>query len=52
MGPGYSYEDTPDEFNAWLCYRVLVDFVLANDVSAYMVFVLKVGVYDTRSLFD
>ncbi|KAJ2746401.1 phosphatidylethanolamine N-methyltransferase [Coemansia sp. BCRC 34301] len=35
MGPDYSFEAVPIEFNAWLLYRQLVDLILLNDFTAY-----------------
>ncbi|KAJ2839228.1 phosphatidylethanolamine N-methyltransferase [Coemansia erecta] len=35
MGPGYSFESVPIEFNVWLLYRQLVDLVLLNDFATY-----------------
>ncbi|KAJ2355071.1 phosphatidylethanolamine N-methyltransferase [Coemansia sp. RSA 2618] len=35
MGPGYSFESVPIEFNVWLLYRQLVDLILLNDFTAY-----------------
>ncbi|WVF67351.1 hypothetical protein IAT40_002106 [Kwoniella sp. CBS 6097] len=38
MGQGYKWEDVPDEFNAWLMFRQLVDVVLLNDFVSYTCF--------------
>ncbi|OCF30914.1 phosphatidylethanolamine N-methyltransferase [Kwoniella heveanensis BCC8398] len=38
MGEGYRWEDVPDEFNAWLMFRQLVDVVLLNDFVSYTCF--------------
>ncbi|KAJ2660084.1 phosphatidylethanolamine N-methyltransferase [Coemansia sp. RSA 1200] len=35
MGPDYSFESVPIEFNVWLLYRQLVDLILLNDFAAY-----------------
>ncbi|KAJ1887570.1 phosphatidylethanolamine N-methyltransferase, partial [Kickxella alabastrina] len=35
MGPDYSFENVPIEFNVWLLYRQLVDLILLNDFAAY-----------------
>ncbi|WVQ94949.1 hypothetical protein IAU59_002039 [Kwoniella sp. CBS 9459] len=38
MGEGYKWENVPDEFNAWLMFRQLVDVVLLNDFVSYTCF--------------
>ncbi|KAI9506750.1 phospholipid methyltransferase-domain-containing protein, partial [Coemansia spiralis] len=38
MGPDYSFENVPIEFNVWLLYRQLVDLILLNDFAAYFFF--------------
>ncbi|KAJ3034054.1 phosphatidylethanolamine N-methyltransferase [Rhizophlyctis rosea] len=38
---GYDYESYPLEFNAWLLYRGLVDIILVNDFTTYMLFVFS-----------
>lgn len=35
MGPDYSFDKVPIEFNSWLLYRQLVDLILLNDFTAY-----------------
>lgn len=36
--PGYSPDEMPSCFNAWICWRALVDVVLNNDVFSYVIF--------------
>ena len=37
---GYSYPDLPPAYNAWLIYRLIVDMVLVNDVTAFTLYTL------------
>jgi len=37
----YNPDDYPAPFNAWLCWRVLVDVILNNDLASYVVFCIK-----------
>ncbi|KAJ3092628.1 phosphatidylethanolamine N-methyltransferase [Quaeritorhiza haematococci] len=38
MGPDYDYENVPIEFNSWLLFRGLVDLILVNDFTCYILF--------------
>nr|KIR88564.1 phosphatidylethanolamine N-methyltransferase [Cryptococcus tetragattii IND107] len=38
MDDGYKWESAPQEFNAWLMFRQLVDVVLLNDFVSYACF--------------
>ncbi|KIR68290.1 phosphatidylethanolamine N-methyltransferase [Cryptococcus bacillisporus CA1873] len=38
MDDGYKWENVPQEFNAWLMFRQLVDVVLLNDFVSYACF--------------
>ncbi|OWT38448.1 phosphatidylethanolamine N-methyltransferase [Cryptococcus neoformans Bt1] len=38
MDDGYKWENVPQEFNAWLMFRQLVDVVLLNDFVSYTCF--------------
>ena len=38
MGRAYPYDEMPIEYNTWLLFRSLVDVVLLNDVTAYVLF--------------
>ncbi|KIR51912.1 phosphatidylethanolamine N-methyltransferase [Cryptococcus gattii Ru294] len=38
MDDGYKWESVPQEFNAWLMFRQLVDVVLLNDFVSYACF--------------
>ncbi|WVW86442.1 hypothetical protein I302_108490 [Kwoniella bestiolae CBS 10118] len=38
MDDSYKWEDVPQEFNAWLMFRQLVDVVLLNDFVSYTCF--------------
>lgn len=37
---GYRWDNVPEEFNAWLMFRQLVDVILLNDFLAYVFFSL------------
>lgn len=37
----YDVDKLPVEFNSWVCFRILVDVVLGNDLLSYIVFCLK-----------
>eukprot|EP01087_Luapelamoeba_hula_P001905 TRINITY_DN116_c3_g1_i1.p1 TRINITY_DN116_c3_g1~~TRINITY_DN116_c3_g1_i1.p1 ORF type:complete len:654 (+),score=64.73 TRINITY_DN116_c3_g1_i1:81-2042(+) len=41
MGPDYVFKDQPTAFNAWLGWRLLVDWVLEMDFFSYLIFALK-----------
>jgi phosphatidylethanolamine N-methyltransferase len=38
--PPYAPKDYPDEFNAWVVFRMVVNIILANDLSSYLALVL------------
>ena len=40
-GTGKTVEDMPSAWNAWICYRTLVDFVLANDTWTFFLYFLS-----------
>ncbi|KAJ3032659.1 phosphatidylethanolamine N-methyltransferase, partial [Rhizophlyctis rosea] len=40
MGPSFDYESHPLEFTSWLHFRSLVDIILVNDFTTYLIFVL------------
>ncbi|KAI9011116.1 phospholipid methyltransferase-domain-containing protein [Gaertneriomyces semiglobifer] len=39
-GVEYKYEEMPVEFNVWILYRGLVDVILVNDFTCYILFAL------------
>ncbi|KAJ3280103.1 phosphatidylethanolamine N-methyltransferase, partial [Borealophlyctis nickersoniae] len=39
--PSYDYDSMPLEFNVWLLYRGLVDIILVNDFTCYILFALS-----------
>eukprot|EP00033_Pygsuia_biforma_P001673 GCRY01001877.1.p1 GENE.GCRY01001877.1~~GCRY01001877.1.p1 ORF type:complete len:624 (+),score=122.42 GCRY01001877.1:185-2056(+) len=41
MGSDYCFENTPDSYNAWITFRVVVDWILMLDVVTYVVFCLR-----------
>ncbi|TIA75575.1 hypothetical protein E3P92_00774 [Wallemia ichthyophaga] len=38
MGPGYSFDKCPPEFNTWIFFRHAVDIILLSDFVAYVCF--------------
>ncbi|KAK9481403.1 phospholipid methyltransferase-domain-containing protein [Lipomyces japonicus] len=43
MGADYNFDAVPVEFNTWLLFRRLVDFILMSDFVTYMLFALSVA---------
>lgn len=41
IGSHYDIEKQPNEFNSWVCFRILVDLILGNDLLSYIVFCLR-----------
>lgn len=39
--PNYKYDDYPTEFNIWILFRGVVDIILINDFTCYMLFALS-----------
>lgn len=40
MASDYDFDSAPIEFNSWLLFRNIVDLILVNDFTAYVVFAL------------
>ncbi|KAI9101292.1 phosphatidylethanolamine N-methyltransferase [Phlyctochytrium arcticum] len=40
-GSVYNYDEMPIEFNTWILYRGLVDVILVNDFTCYILFALS-----------
>ncbi|CAO3653496.1 unnamed protein product [Mucor hiemalis] len=41
MGDDYDFATAPIEYNTWMLYRQLVDLILMNDFTTYMLFALS-----------
>jgi len=52
MGSDYDFKQCPPGFNAWLAWRLLVDFVLAMDLASYILLCLKLSYWPWQVEMD
>lgn len=51
MQPDYCFDGVPVEFNSWLMFRRVVDLILVNDFTAYIIFALSFTNFPSWSEF-
>ncbi|KAI9271746.1 phospholipid methyltransferase-domain-containing protein [Phascolomyces articulosus] len=51
MGDDYDFATSPIEYNTWLLYRQLVDLILMNDFTSYILFTLSWFNWSPQSSF-